>query len=59
MNKQELLEKIDSLIKECQAKEKESENELNKMWHLGQINGLYWAKLFLLDLEEKKDESNR
>ena len=56
MNKIELLEKIDSLIAKAKTNESDAETNVEIMYHLGQQNGLLWARFFILELEEIKDD---
>lgn len=53
MNKEELLKKIDSLIEEVKTDKENAKDDIEKMFYIGKNNGLLWARLFILDLEEK------
>ena len=54
MNKQELLEKIDLLLQESKIDEANAsaKDKLEKMFQVGKQNGLLWARLFILQLED-------
>ncbi len=53
MNKTELLEKLDKLIAEAKIDEANAENHKDRVFFIGRQNGLLWARLFILELEEK------
>lgn len=53
MNKTELLKKIDSLVEEAKKDEENSKMDIERMFYIGKQNGLLWARIFLIDLEEK------
>ena len=53
MNKKELIEKIDKLIAETKLDEDNSKKDIEKMFYIGKQNGLLWARLFILEIEEK------
>lgn len=53
MEKEELLEKIDSLIKEAEISEDNANTDLDRMFYIGKQNGLLWAKFYIIDLRIK------
>jgi hypothetical protein len=53
MNKTELLKKIDLLLAETKINEANAKTDMEKMFFIGRQNGLVWARLIIIDLEEK------
>jgi len=53
MNKTELLKKIKELIVETGIDEVNAKNDIERMYYRGKQNGLLWARLIIIDLEEK------
>ena len=53
MNKTELLEAIDLQITKAKIDKANSKNDIERMYAIGKENALLWARLFILDLEEK------
>lgn len=54
MNKQELLEKINLLLSETKVDEANAKNRVEEAYCVGKQNGLLWAKMFIIELEESK-----
>lgn len=53
MNKTELLEKIKVLLAEAGIDEVNAKNDIERLYYSGKQNGLLWARIFILELEEK------
>lgn len=53
MNKTELLKQIDLLLTEAKMDEANAKKDIERMHYIGKQNGLLWARLLILKLEEK------
>ena len=53
MNKTELLKEIKKLLTEARIDEANAKNDIDIMYYKGKIYGLSWARLLILELEEK------
>ena len=52
MKKQELLDKIDKLLKQAKEDQGNAKRPLDEMFYIGQVNGLLWAKNVIINSEE-------
>jgi len=52
MKNEKLLNQIESLIKTTRIEREKTKNRLDESFLLGKENGLLWAKMFILKLEE-------
>ena len=53
MNKKEVIERIDALLQETKIDEANAKTRQDEWYCVGKQNGLLWARLFVLNLEEK------
>ena len=53
MTKNEVLEKINLLLSEAKLDEANAKSRFDEAYCVGKQNGLLWAKLWIMELEEQ------